>query len=163
MKAFIICLIIDHYPEKLKNPRLVEAALLLPKYSHHRLIAERYINPKNSENKTVYSIEQIQLLFSTLKKKKQILHNADETTFINICLGIEIPFEKRIKWTGSRKNCFSFMMDLRGNNIKANEVNRSFQQWRVNAKGVINSKDLQRNDQTNAIPILSKIELKDIK
>jgi hypothetical protein len=153
LKAYIIGLIIDHYPEKLKNPKLIEAALLLPKYSHHRLIAEQYLKSKNSENnKNGFTIEQFQILFNALKQSKQIIHNADEKTFLNICLGVDIPHEKRIKWIGSRKNCFAFMMDLRCSNIRANEVNRSFQQWRVNVnKGVVNSKDLQRNDQSNAI------------
>lgn len=151
--AYLVSLIIDHYPEKLKNPKLIEAALLLPKYSHHRLIAEQYLKLKNSENnKNGFTIEQFQILFNALKQSKQIIHNSDEKTFLNICLGVDIPHEKRIKWIGSRKNCFAFMMDLRCSNIRANEVNRSFQQWRVNVnKGVVNSKDLQRNDQSNAI------------
>ena len=147
--AYLVSLIIDHYPEKLKNPKLIEAALSLPKFSHHRIIAESYIESCNKTESNALTIDQYQLIFKALKKAKLIIQNADESIFLHICLNKSIPYEKRIKWTGARKACFAFMMDILNIDVSANEVNKYFQQW-GSVKGIINSKDLARNDKTNA-------------
>jgi hypothetical protein len=147
--AYLVSLIIDHYPEKLKNPKVIEAALSLPRFSHHRNIAERYIKSSNKNESNTLTIDRYQLIFKALKNAKLIIQNADESIFLHICLHESIPYEKRIKWTGSRKDCFAFMMDLIDTKITANEVNKYFQQW-GSIKGVINNRNLARNDKSNA-------------
>lgn len=95
------------------------------------------------------SPQELRQLLPALIKGGYIDPATTEAQFLAPFISAVLPGE-RIRWTGSRKDCFSFMMDIYSDSIKANEVNSYFEQYAtVNGSKKRNTKPLIPGDRTN--------------
>lgn len=98
---------------------------------------------------TKFSPSQLSVIFDQLIKSRYISESSSKN-FVAIFQDKPMPEGwDKIKWIGSRKACFSFMMEMCGDEIKALSINNYFVQYRKSSKtGEINSKPLTSHDRT---------------
>jgi len=100
--------------------------------------------------RTDYTPPQLSVIFDKLLKI-QYVSSSDRKNFIATFQDKPLPNGwKKIKWSGSRKDCFSFMMDMCGDSIKAQDINDKIVQYAKDRKtGMVNTNPLTPRDRTN--------------
>lgn len=96
------------------------------------------------------SSQQISDLFDKLTRL-QFVSRSDRKYFLSAFQDKPLPNNwNKIKWFGSRKDCFSMMMDLCGDQVKAQDINEIFLQYATDRKsGLVNTNPLSPRDRTN--------------
>ncbi len=96
------------------------------------------------------SQQKISEVFEKLAKL-QYVSRSDRKNFLSAFQDKPLPNKwNKIKWYGSRKDCFSLMMDLYGDNVKAQDINEIFLQYATDRKsGLVNTNPLSPRDRTN--------------
>lgn len=109
-------------------------------------LSERQTIIKNV-SRLIVEVEKVLEIFPNLKRAF-IPEQTTESLYFEALTSAK-P-ENRIKWIGSRKECFSFGMDLYGDNITASELNQRFEQYRTDANtGKRNTNKLIPADRLN--------------
>lgn len=100
--------------------------------------------------KTNYTPQQITAIFDKLLQI-QYVNRSDRKNFIASFQDKPLPSRwNKFKWLGSRKDCFSFMMDICGDSIKAQDINDKIVQYATDRKsGLVNTNPLTPRDRTN--------------
>ena len=100
--------------------------------------------------KTTQSTDKVKAYYEVMKGK-YIHTSTKESDFIAMFQDKILPLEwNPIKWIGSRKDCFSFMMEMCGDEIKAGTINKYIQQYAIDSKTKkLNTKELTSNQRTN--------------
>jgi len=98
---------------------------------------------------TKFSLNQLSVIFDQLINSRYIAESSSRN-FVAVFQEQPLPVGwDKVKWNGSRKECFSFMMDMCGDDIKAQEINNYFLQYRKSNKtGEINTKLLTSHDRS---------------
>ena len=116
--------------------------------------AQRLEDRKNNATKPaaincLKSTQELKEKFPLLKKGKYIHPSTTEAQFLATFKTDVLP-ENRVKWTGSKKKCFSCMLDVLGEEIKPGEIKKHFIQYAIDPKtNMPNTSDLISRDRSN--------------